>query len=121
MAALSSPVEIGAQGTLMSGARANPTGFRSSNVTNAGVLVVSQAATSTISGNYVQQGNGRLARIAGVGAARERHGHACPAATSTCSAPIPTTSLNSHTDVLTADGGLTGTFSALDTAPSVTC
>lgn len=120
VAGLSSPVEIGAQGTLMSGdTPQNPTGFQVlNNVTNAGVLVVSQGGVN-ISGNYVQQGNGRMA--VSLGSQLYVNG------TATLSGgdlyvfgANSDYTLNSHTTVLTASGGLTGTFSALDTAPSVT-
>jgi autotransporter-associated beta strand protein len=120
VAGLSSPVDIGAQGTLMSGdTPQNPTGFQVlNNVTNAGVLVVSQGDVH-LSGNYVQQGNGRMA--VSLGSQLYVNG------TATLSGgdlyvygANANYTLNSHTTVLTADGGLTGTFSALATAPSVT-
>src|SRR3569623_966462 len=62
IATLGSPVAIGAEGTLMSAdTPQNPTGFTVyNNVTNEGVLVVSQG-DANVPGNYVQQGNGRLA------------------------------------------------------------
>jgi len=116
---LSSPVEIGAQGTLVSAATpANPSGITiSNNVTNAGVLVVNQVNAS-VSGNYVQQGNGRLA--VSLGSQLYVNG------TATLSGgdlyvygANSNYTLNSHTTVLSAYGGLTGTFSALGTAPSV--
>ncbi|TPG50003.1 autotransporter domain-containing protein [Rhodanobacter glycinis] len=117
---LSSPVDIGAQGTLMSAdTPQNPVGFTVyNNVTNAGVLTVSQGNVN-VTGNYVQQGNGRMA--VSLGAQLSVNG------TATLSGgdlyvygANSNYTLNSHTTVLTASGGLTGTFSALDTAPSVT-
>ena len=117
---LSSPVEIGAQGTLMSAdTPLNPVGFQVfNNVTNAGVLIVSQGNVN-VSGNYVQQGNGRMA--VSLGSQLYVNG------TATLSGgdlyvygANSNYTLNSHTTVLTANGGLTGTFSALGTAPSVT-
>ncbi|MES2311712.1 MAG: S8 family serine peptidase [Pseudomonadota bacterium] len=119
VATLSSPVEIGAQGTLMSGdTPQNPTGFDVfNNVTNAGVLVVSQGDVH-VSGNYVQQGNGRIALSLGSqlyvnGTATLSGGDLYVYGANS------NYTLNSHTTVLSAYGGLTGTFSALSTAPSV--
>lgn len=119
VAGLSSPVEIGAQGTLMSGdTPQNPTGFDVfNNVTNAGVLVVSQGDVH-VSGNYVQQGNGRIALSLGSqlyvnGTATLSGGDLYVYGANS------NYTLNSHTTVLSAYGGLTGTFSALSTAPSV--
>ncbi|MFC5435430.1 S8 family serine peptidase [Rhodanobacter umsongensis] len=117
--ALSSPVDIGAQGTLMSAdTPQNPVGFTVyNNVTNAGVLTVSQGNVN-VTGNYVQQGNGRMA--VSLGSQLYVNG------TATLSGgdlyvfgANSNYTLNSHTTVLAAAGGLTGTFSALDTAPSV--
>jgi autotransporter-associated beta strand protein len=117
--ALSSPVQIGAQGTLMSAdTPQNPVGITVNNsVTNAGVLVVSQGNVN-VTGNYVQQGNGRMA--VSLGSQLSVNG------TATLSGgdlyvygANSNYTLNSHTTVLTAAGGLTGTFSALSTAPSV--
>jgi len=116
---LSSPVEIGAQGTLMSAdTPQNPVGLTVlNNVTNAGVLTVSQGNVN-VTGNYVQQGNGRMA--VSLGSQLSVNG------TATLSggdlyvySANSNYTLNSHTTVLTAIGGLTGTFSALATAPSV--
>ena len=116
---LSSPVEIGAQGTLRSAASPqNPVGFTVyNNVTNAGVLVVSPGNVN-VSGNYVQQGNGRLAISLGSqlyvnGTATLSGGDLYVYGANS------NYTLNSHTTVLTANSGVTGTFSALDTAPSV--
>lgn len=119
VATLSSPVEIGAQGTLMSAdTPQNPVGFSVyNNVTNAGVLVVSQGNVN-LTGNYAQQGNGRLAVT--LGSQLNVNG------TATLSGgdlyvygANSGYTLNSHTTVLSAAGGLTGTFSALNTAPGV--
>lgn len=117
---MSSPVEIGAQGTLMSAADApqDSVGFRVyNNVTNAGVLVVSQG-DANVTGNYVQQGNGRLAVTLGsqlyVGGTATLAGGDLYVYGANSGYVI-----NSHTTVLTAGGGLTGTFSALNTASSV--
>ncbi|MBQ4853159.1 autotransporter domain-containing protein [Rhodanobacter sp. B2A1Ga4] len=119
VAGLHSPVEIGAAGTLMSAStQLNPTGFSVYNdVTNAGVLVVSQGDVH-LSGNYVQQGNGRMA--VSLGSQLYVNG------TATLSGgdlyvygANANYTLNSHTTVLSAYGGLTGTFSALSAAPSV--
>ncbi|WP_426700191.1 S8 family serine peptidase [Rhodanobacter sp. Col0626] len=116
---LSSPVEIDAQGTLAAVSwPQNPSGFTVyNNLTNAGVLVVSQGNVN-VSGNYVQKGNGRMA--VSLGSQLFVNG------TATLSGgdlyvygANADYTLNSHTTVLSADGGLTGTFSGLDTAPSV--
>jgi autotransporter-associated beta strand protein len=119
VAGLSSPVEIGAQGTLMSGdTPQNPSGFTVyNNVTNAGVLVASQGDVY-LSGNYVQQDNGRLA--VSLGSQLHVNGTATLSGGDLYVYGANTGyTLDSHTTVLTADGGLTGTFSALNTAPSV--
>jgi autotransporter-associated beta strand protein len=116
---LSSPVEIGAQGTLMSGdTPQNPTGFSiNNNVTNAGVMVVSQGDVY-LSGNYVQQGNGRMA--VSLGSQLHVNGTATLSGGDLYVYGANTNYvLDSHTNVLSAYGGLTGTFSALDMAPSV--
>ncbi|HET8898973.1 MAG TPA: S8 family serine peptidase, partial [Rhodanobacteraceae bacterium] len=116
---LQSPVDIGPQGTLMQvDASPNPTGLHVYNhLTNAGVLVAGQDGIR-LSGNYVQQGNGRLA--ISLGSQLQVNG------TATLSGgdlyvygANADYTLNSHTTVLTANGGLTGTFSALNTAASV--
>ena len=91
------------------------------NVTNAGVLGVSGIAVGsdvTVSGNYVQQGGGRLAVSLGsalrvAGTASLTGGDLYVTGTN------PGYVVNSHTDVLSADGGLTGTFSALNKASNV--
>ncbi|WP_426688496.1 S8 family serine peptidase [Rhodanobacter ginsengiterrae] len=119
VAGLSSPVEIGAQGTLMSAATPqNPTGFSiSNNVTNAGVMVVSQGDVY-VSGNYLQQGNGRMA--VSLGSQLHVNGMATLSGGDLYVYGANTDYVvSSHTNVLSAYGGLTGTFSALDTAPSV--
>lgn len=119
VANLRSPVDIGAQGTLMSAdTPQNPTGFSIfNNVTNAGVMVVSQGGV-TVSGNYVQQGNGRMA--VSLGSHLDVNGTATLAGGDLYVYGANTDyTLDSHTVVLSAYGGLTGTFSALNTAPSV--
>ncbi|MEO8859214.1 MAG: S8 family serine peptidase, partial [Burkholderiaceae bacterium] len=116
---LSSPVEIGAQGTLMLvDTPPNPTGLHVYNhLTNAGVLVASQGGVR-VSGNYLQQGNGRLA--ISLGSQLQVNGTATLSGGDLYVYGANTDyTINSHTTVLTANGGLTGTFSALNTAPSV--
>ena len=86
-------------------------------VTNAGVLGVS-GSNVTVGGNYVQQGNGRLA--VSLGSVLNVTGTATLAGgdlyvTGTNAGYVVST----HTDVLTATGGLAGTFSALNTASNV--
>jgi autotransporter-associated beta strand protein len=116
---LRSPVEIGAQGTLMAASSPqNPSGFMIyNNVTNNGVLALNQSF-SKVTGNYVQQGTGRLALP--LGSKLEVSGTATLAGGDlyVFGANADYT-LNAHTTVLNAAGGLTGTFSALTTAPSV--
>jgi len=116
---LSSPVEIGAQGTLMSAdTPQNPVGFQVfNNVTNAGTLVVGPGNVN-VSGNYLQQGNGRLA--VSLGSQLNVNGTASLAGGDLYVYGANTGyTINSHTTVLSAYGGLTGTFSALNTAPGV--
>ncbi len=86
-------------------------------VTNLGVLGVSGSDVS-VAGNYSQQGSGRLA--VSLGSALRVTGTA-----SLTGGDLFVTGTNSgyvvsnHTDVLTAAAGLTGTFSALNTASNV--
>ena len=120
VSSLSGPVEIGAQGTLMTVNAATDLHYAltlGSNVTNAGVLALSQAG-AVIEGNYVQQGNGRLA--ISLGAVLNVYGTATLSGGDLYVYGANTDYVvNSHTTVLVSDGGLTGTFSALDTSPSV--
>jgi len=108
---LASSVSISAGGT-MSGTQAI-----GGSVTNAGVLGVS-GSNVTVGGNYVQQGAGRLA--VSLGSALMVTGTA-----SLTGGDLYVTGTNSgyvassHTDVLTATGGLAGTFSALNAASNV--
>ncbi|MEO8998546.1 MAG: S8 family serine peptidase [Rhodanobacter sp.] len=112
---LAGSVSIGAAGTL-AGAQTILGG-----VTNAGVLGVSGIAVGsdvTVSGNYVQQGNGRLAVSLGsalrvTGTASLAGGDLYVIGTN------PGYVVNSHTNVLSASGGLSGTFSALNKASNV--
>jgi autotransporter-associated beta strand protein len=109
---LASSVNIAAGGTL-SGTQAI-----AGSITNAGVLGVS-GSNVTVAGNYTQQGAGRLA--VSLGSALQVTGTA-----SLNGGDLYVIGSNSgyvvsaHTDVLTATGGLTGTFSALNMAPNVT-
>jgi autotransporter-associated beta strand protein len=108
---LASSVDIGAQGTLTN------TPVIGGDVINAGVLGVVNQDVS-VAGNYTQQGNGRLAVSLGsalrvTGTATLSGGDLYVTGTS------PGYVLNSHTDVLTASGGLSGTFSAVNTASNV--
>ena len=109
---LASAVNIGAQGTL------SQTHAIGGNVSNAGVLGVS-GGDVTIGGNYLQQGNGRLALS--LGSALRVAGSASLAGGDLY--VIGTDSgytASSTTPVLSAAGGLTGTFSALNKASNVT-
>ncbi|WP_114239285.1 autotransporter serine protease [Dyella sp. C9] len=108
---LAADVSIGAQGVLSGTPHVGGT------VTNAGVLAVG-SSNVTIGGNYSQQGAGRLA--VSLGSALLVTGSA-----SITGGDLYVTGANqgyqanSHTNVLTANGGLTGTFSALNTATGV--
>ncbi|MGN2250898.1 S8 family serine peptidase [Frateuria sp. GZRe14] len=113
---LAGAVEIGAQGTLVTSDPA--IGLVINNdMTNAGVLVAGPGGVNLL-GNYLQQGNGRLA--VSLGSQLSVNGTATLAGGDlyVYSANSNYT-IDSHTTVLSAFGGLTGTFSALDTAPSV--
>jgi len=108
---LASSVTIGA------GATVSNTQTIGGSVTNAGVLGVS-GSNVTVGGNYVQQGNGRLA--VSLGSALNVSGSATLSGgdlyvTGTNTGYV----VSSHTDVLSATGGLAGTFSALNTAANV--
>jgi autotransporter-associated beta strand protein len=108
---LASSVSIAAQGTL-SGTQAI-----GGSITNAGALGVS-GSDVTVAGDYTQQGNGRLA--VSLGSALRVTGKA-----SLAGGDLYVTGANqgyvanSHTDVLSASGGLSGAFSALNTSSGV--
>ncbi|WP_430388768.1 S8 family serine peptidase [Dyella sp. 20L07] len=108
---LASSVSIGAQGVL------SGTPAIGGSVTNAGVLAVA-GSDVTVGGSYTQQGAGRLA--VSLGSALRVTGTA-----SLAGGDLYVTGINqgyqanSHTDVLTANGGLSGTFSALNEATGV--
>jgi len=108
---LASGVIVAAGGTLAS------TPSVGGSVSNAGVVGVS-AGDVTVRGDYSQQNNGRLA--VSLGSALRATGKA-----SLTGGDLYVTgtnqgyTANSHTEVLSAAGGLTGTFSALNTAPNV--
>ena len=109
---LASAVNIGAQGTL------SQTHAIGGNVSNSGVLGVS-GGDVTIGGNYLQQGNGRLALS--LGSALRVTGSASLAGGDLY--VIGTDSgytASSTTPVLSAAGGLTGTFNGLNKASNVT-
>ncbi|HEY2624765.1 MAG TPA: S8 family serine peptidase [Dyella sp.] len=110
-ASLASSVSIGAQGVL------SGTPAIAGSVTNAGVLAAS-GSNVTVGGNYLQQGAGRLA--VALGSSLQVAGTA-----SLTGGDLYVTGVNQgyavnvHTDVLTAKGGLAGTFSALNEATGV--
>ncbi len=110
-ASLASSVSIGAQGVL------SGTPTIGGSVTNAGVLAASGTHV-TVGGNYLQQGAGRLA--VALGSSLQVAGTA-----SITGGDLYVTgvnqgyTVNAHTDVLTAKGGLAGTFSALNEATGV--
>ncbi|MDQ6648417.1 MAG: S8 family serine peptidase, partial [Pseudomonadota bacterium] len=108
---LASNVTIGVNGTL------NRTPSVAGNIVNDGVLGVG-GGDVTVSGNYVQQGAGRLALSLGsalrvTGAASLNGGDLY--VTGIESGYVA----SSHTDVVTAGGGLSGTFSGLNKADNV--
>jgi autotransporter-associated beta strand protein len=109
---LASGVSIGAQGTL------SGTPTIGGNVSNAGVLAVGGSDVS-VAGNYLQQGNGRLALS--LGSALRVTGTASLNGGDLYVTGINTGYVaNSHTDVLSANGGLSGSFNALNKASNVT-
>ncbi|MHA6204136.1 autotransporter domain-containing protein [Dyella soli] len=108
---LASSVNISAPGVL--------TGTPSvgGSVTNAGVLAVG-GSDVTVGGNYLQQGAGRLA--VSLGSALRVAGTANLAGGDLyVTGANQGYQANAHTDVLTANAGLTGTFAALNTATGV--
>ncbi|OOG60418.1 autotransporter serine protease [Rhodanobacter sp. C03] len=103
--------------SISAGATVSGTQTIGGSVTNAGVLGVSNSNV-TVGGNYTQQGAGRLA--VSLGSALNVTGSASLSGgdlfvTGTNSGYV----VNSHTTVLSATGGLSGTFSALNTASNV--
>ena len=110
-------VSLASSVSISAGATVSGTQAIGGSVTNAGVLGVS-GSNVTVGGNYVQQGNGRLA--VSLGSALNVAGTASLSGgdlyvTGTNSGYV----VSSHTSVLTATGGLTGTFSAVNTASNV--
>jgi autotransporter-associated beta strand protein len=108
---LAGAVQIGAAGTL------GPVATIGGSVTNAGVLTVGNDDVH-VAGDYNQQGAGRLALVLGSelrvdGAATLAGGDLY--VTGKRSDYV----VSLHTEVLTAAGGLTGTFSAIDAASNV--
>jgi autotransporter-associated beta strand protein len=103
--------------TISAGATVSNTPTIGGSVTNAGVLGVS-GSNVTVGGNYVQQGNGRLA--VSLGSVLSVSGSA-----TLSGGDLYVTGANtgyvvsSHTDVLSATGGLAGTFTALNAASNV--
>ncbi|HWU75344.1 MAG TPA: S8 family serine peptidase [Rhodanobacter sp.] len=109
---LASSVTIGAQGTL------SGTPSIGGNVGNSGVLGVAGGDVK-ITGNYTQQGNGRLA--VSLGSALRVSGTANITGGDLYITGIESGYVaNSHTDILSATGGLSGTFSAVNKAANVT-
>jgi autotransporter-associated beta strand protein len=107
---LASSVSISASGTV------SGTQTIGGSVTNGGALGVS-GSNVTVGGNYVQQATGKLA--VSLGSALMVSGTANLAGALLVTGTNSGYVANSHTDVLTATGGLTGTFSALNTASNV--
>ena len=109
---LASAVSIGEQGTL------SGTPTIGGSVSNAGVLAVG-GSNVNVTGNYIQQGNGRLALS--LGSALRVTGTASLNGGDLYVTGINTGYVaNSHTDVLSAAAGLSGSFSALNKASNVT-
>jgi autotransporter-associated beta strand protein len=108
---LASDVAIGAQGTL------SGTPHVAGSVSNSGVLGVG-GGDVTIDGNYVQQGAGQLALS--LGSVLHVNGTATLAGGDLIIVGKDQGYVaSSHTDVLDANGGVSGTFSALDVASNV--
>ncbi|OOG45836.1 S8 family serine peptidase [Rhodanobacter sp. C01] len=110
-------ISLASSVSISAGATLSGTQTIGGSVTNAGVLGVS-GNNVNVGGNYVQQGNGRLAVSLGsalsvTGTASLSGGDLYVIGTN------PGYVISSHTNVLTAAGGLTGTFSALNTASNV--
>ncbi|HET6806022.1 MAG TPA: S8 family serine peptidase [Frateuria sp.] len=109
--ALAGAVQIDAGGTL------GPTASIGGDVTNAGVLTVGDDDVQ-VGGDYTQQAAGRLALTLG---SELRVGGAATLAGGDLYVIGKRSDyvLSSHTEVLSATGGLTGTFSAIDAASNV--
>jgi autotransporter-associated beta strand protein len=107
---LASSVSISASGTV------SGTQTIGGSVTNGGALGVS-GSNVTVGGNYVQQATGKLALS--LGSALMVSGTANLAGGLLVTGTNSGYMANSHTDVLTATGGLTGTFSSFSTASNV--
>jgi len=107
---LASAVNIGAGATLVAGAIGG-------SVNNGGVLVVNSGGNLAVGGNYVQQG-GRLAVSLG-SALMVSGGATLSGGDLYVFGANQGYTMSSHTEVLNATGGLTGTFSSLDTPGSV--
>lgn len=120
---LGSAVTIGAAGTLAMSSNTPQTPLIQGNVSNSGTLVIGDSGLQTpgllVGGNYIQSG-GRLALS--LGSSLGVYG----SATLSGNAGLYVYGANvgyimsSQTMVLTAQGGLTGTFASLTTAPAVT-
>lgn len=110
--ALAGDVDVGAGATL----EATPS--VGGGVTNAGTVAV-HGADTTVGGSYVQQAGGRLA--VSLGAALRVTGTATLAGGDLyVLGTEPGYVTDSHTEVLSATGGLSGTFDAVDKAANVT-
>lgn len=108
---LASSVNIGAQGVL------SGTPAIGGSVTNAGVLAMA-GSDVTVGGNYTQQGAGRLA--VSLGSALRVTGTATLGGGDLYVTGINQGyQANAHTDVLTANAGISGTFSSLNVATGV--
>lgn len=103
--ALAGDVRIGASGTFEANSVAG-------SVTNAGSLDVGNAGGATVAGNYTQQAGGQLALS--LGSSLKVTGKATLDGELYVYGVDDGYTVSSHTDVLTADGGLSGRFAKLD-------
>ncbi len=108
---------LAASASISAGATLSGTQAIGGSVINAGVLGVG-GSNVTVGGNYTQQGNGRLA--VSLGSALNVAGKASLGGGDLfVTGANPGYVVSSHTNVLSAGGGLSGTFSALNTASNV--
>ena len=110
-------VSLAAPAIISAGATLSATQSLGGNVTNSGVLVIGENNVP-LTGNYLQQGNGRLA--VSLGSALNVSGTATLSGGDLYVYGVDAGyTMNSHTTVLTAAGGLTGQFSMVSTPSSV--
>lgn len=103
--ALAGDVRIGASGELVANSVAG-------SITNAGSLDVGDTGGATVAGNYTQQAGGQLALS--LGSSLKVTGKAALDGALYVYGANSGYTVNSHTDVVTAGGGLSGRFATLD-------